>query len=91
VIHDPLILFFLTLSTDHIGEDYYAGTPSLFGQIYFSAPYSRIASAYFGSYTVHYRICGEWAAKCTDFIYFFYFMWWLLHVSAIIMPSSGSS
>jgi hypothetical protein len=46
---------------------------------------------FFNSYTVYYRICREWPTTFTELYTYFYFMWWLLHVSAIIMPSSRSS
>jgi hypothetical protein len=46
---------------------------------------------HFGSYTVPFRIFIEWPTECTELYTSFYFMWWLLHVSAIIMSSSGSS
>jgi hypothetical protein len=51
----------------------------------------KLFNIIFGSYTVHYRICTEWPTKSTELHTSLYFMWWLLHVSAIIMSSSGSS
>jgi hypothetical protein len=42
-------------------------------------------------HSIIYRTCRQWPTKHTALYTPFYFMRWLLLVSAIIMPSSGSS